>query len=95
MTGSQAPAPPLALGFHHSRLLPPFRLQFFTVVEVKELPVDSATSKYSPDEEKLGAPTGSEEYCATVSAPTPVAEAVVASLVAVAVAVELVEVPLA
>jgi hypothetical protein len=70
-------------------------LQFFTVRPVKALPEESATSKYSPDEEKLGEPTGSEAYCATVSAPTPLADAVVPSLVAVAVPVELDDVPLA
>ena len=66
-----------------------------TMIEVKELPDDRATSKYSPVDEKVGAPTGSDPYWATVKAPTPVAEAVVPSLVAVAVPVELVDVPLA
>ena len=59
------------------------------VAEVKELPDDKATSKYSPVEEKVGAPTGSDPYWATVRAPTPVALAVVLSLVQVAVPDEL------
>ena len=41
----------------------------------------------------MGAATGSEPYCATVSAPTPVALAVALSLVAVAVPVGLDDVP--
>jgi hypothetical protein len=53
--------------------------------EVKELPDDKATSKYSPVDEKVGAPTGSDPYWATVRAPTPVALAVQLSLVQVAV----------
>ena len=65
------------------------------VVEVKELPEERATSKYSSAEVKLGAPAGLEPYWATVRAPRPVAEAVVLSLVAVAVPVELLEEPLA
>ena len=44
--GSQAPAPPFADGLNHSRLLPPPRLQSVMVREEKELPIDSATSKY-------------------------------------------------
>jgi hypothetical protein len=63
------------------------------VREVKELPVDRATSKYCPLEVKVGAVTGSVPYCATVSAPTPVPLAVALSLVAVAVPVELDDVP--
>jgi hypothetical protein len=70
-------------------------LQSCTVVAVKELPDEMATSRYFPAEGKLGEPTGSELYCATVRAPTPVADAVVLSLVAVAVPVELDDVPLA
>lgn len=93
-TGSQAPAPAFACGFHHSRLVPPFRLQSWTVVLVKVFPDDSATSKYWPEALKLGLPTGSELYWATVRAPSPVADAVVLSLVALAVPVELDDVPL-
>lgn len=59
------------------------------VAEVKELPDDKATSKYSPVDEKVGAPTGSDPYWATVRAPPPVALAVVPSLVQVAVPDEL------
>jgi hypothetical protein len=59
-----------------------------TVVEEKAFPVDKATSKYSPDEVNEGAMAGSDPYCATVSAPTPVALAVVPTFVAVAVPVE-------
>gem|GEM_PF-5486208 len=59
------------------------------MAEVKELPDDKATSKYSPAEEKVGAPTGSDPYWATVRAPTPAALAVVPSLVQVAVPDEL------
>ena len=59
------------------------------VAEVKELPDDKATSKYSPVDEKVGTPTGSDPYWATVRAPTPVALAVVLSLVQVAVPDEL------
>lgn len=88
-SGSQAPLPPDAVGFHHARESPPFRLQSFTATALKELPLESTTSKYSPGEEKLGAPTGFEVYCATVSAPTPVADAVVPLLVAIAVLVAL------
>jgi hypothetical protein len=32
------------------------------VTEVKELPADRATSKYSPVEAKVGAATGSDPY---------------------------------
>jgi hypothetical protein len=32
------------------------------VAEVKELPDDKARTKYSPVEEKVGAPTGSDPY---------------------------------
>jgi hypothetical protein len=32
------------------------------VTDVKELPVDKATSKYCPVEEKVGAVTGSAPY---------------------------------
>ena len=64
-------------------------MQSSTVAEVKELPDDKATSKYSPAEEKVGAPTGSDPYWATVRAPTPAALAVVPSLVQVAVPDEL------
>jgi hypothetical protein len=63
------------------------------VREVKELPVDRPTSKYCPVEVKVGAATGSDPYCATVIAPTPVLLAVAPSLVAVAVPVELDEAP--
>src|ERR1035437_3905651 len=59
------------------------------VAEVKELPDDKVTSKYSPADEKVGAPTGSDPYWATVRAPPPVALAVVLSLVQVAVPDEL------
>jgi hypothetical protein len=55
------------------------------VVEENELPEEMATSKYSPADEKVGAPAGLELYSATVRAPRPVALAVVLSLVAVAV----------
>ena len=95
MTGSQAPLPPEAAGFHHLRLVPPFRLQSFTVIVVKELPEEAWMSKYSPVEEGLGMLTGFDEYCATVTAPTPVALTEVLSLVALAVPVELVDDPLA
>src|ERR1035437_7215490 len=59
------------------------------VAEVKELPDDKVTSKYSPADEKVGAPTGSDPYWATVRAPPPVALAIVPSLVQVAVPDEL------
>ena len=65
------------------------------MTEAKELPDDKATSKYPPADEKLGLPTGFELYWETVRAPTPAALAVVLSLVAVAVPVELAEPPLA
>jgi hypothetical protein len=64
------------------------------VRDVKVLPDESATSKYCPVEENVGAATGSDPYWATVSAPTPILLAVVLSLVAVAVPVELDDVPL-
>jgi hypothetical protein len=92
-TGSQAPTPPSAAGLNHSRLLPPPRLQSVRVREVKELPVDRPTSKYWPVEVKVGAATGSDPYCATVMAPTPVLLAVAPSLVAVAVPAELEDAP--
>ena len=95
MTGSQAPLPPEAAGFHHLRLVPPFRLQSFTVIVAKEFPEEAWTSKYSPVEEGIGVLTGFDEYCATVTAPTPVALTEVLSLVALAVPVELVDDPLA
>ena len=91
--GSHPPTPPLAAGLNHSRLLPPPRLQSVMVSVVKELPVDSATSKYCPLEVKVGAATGSDPYCATVIAPTPVLLAVALSLLAVAVPVELDDAP--
>jgi len=65
------------------------------VTEVKALPAESEASKYFPDEINEGALTGSDPYWATVSPPTPVALAVVPALVAVAVPLELDEVPLA
>jgi hypothetical protein len=95
VTGSQAPLPPEAAGFHHLRVVPPFRLQSFTVIVAKELPEEAWTSKYSPVEEGIGVLTGFDEYCATVTAPTPVALTEVLSLVALAVPVELVDDPLA
>jgi len=66
-----------------------------TVTAEKELPVDSATSKYSPVEVNVVVPTGSDPYCATVSAPTPAPLAVVPPLVAVAVPAEVLDVALA
>jgi hypothetical protein len=75
--------------------LPPFKLQSFTVIVAKELPEEAWTSKYFPVEEGLGMLTGFDEYCATVTAPTPVALTEVLSLVALAVPVELVDDPLA
>jgi hypothetical protein len=69
-------------------------LQSLIVVEVKALPAESATSKYSPDEVKEGALTGSDPYWATVRPPTPVPLAVVPALTAEAVPVELDEVAL-
>jgi hypothetical protein len=60
--GCHAPTPALAAGLNHSKLLPPARLQSVTVREVKELPVDRATSKYCPVEVKVGAATGSDPY---------------------------------
>jgi hypothetical protein len=80
---------------NHSKPLPPLRLQSVTVTDENELPVDSATSKYSPVEVNVGATTGSDPYCATVSAPTPAPLAVVPLLVATAVPVELLDVALA
>jgi hypothetical protein len=80
---------------NHSRLLPPLRLQSVTVTAEKELPVESATSKNSPVEVNVEARTGSDPYCATVSAPTPAPLAVVPPLVAVAVPVELLDVAFA
>ena len=62
MTGCQAPAPPLAVPLNQSRPFPPAKLQSVTVREVNELPDDTATSKYSPDETNEGAPTGSDPY---------------------------------
>ena len=62
VTASHAPAPPLAAGLNHSRLLPPPREQSVMVSEVKALPDDRATSKYWPEDEKVGAVTGSEPY---------------------------------
>ena len=94
VTASHAPTPPLAAGLNHSKLLPPPSEQSVIVREVKALPDDRATSKYWPEEEKVGAETGSDPYWATVSAPTPVLLAVVLSLVAVTVPVELDDVPL-
>jgi hypothetical protein len=68
-------------------------LQSVRVREVKELPVDRATSKYCPLVVKVGAATGSDPYWATVMAPTPVLLAVALSLVAVAVPDELEDAP--
>ena len=95
VTACQAPTPLLAALLNHSNLLPPPRLQFVTVTVENELPVESATSKYSPVEVKVGAPTGSDPYCATVSAPTPEPLAVVPAFVAVAVPPDVLDVPLA
>jgi len=72
----------LATGFHHSRLVPPFRLQSVIVKLLKLLPEAISTSKYSPEDEKLGAPTGSLLYWETVADPSPLAATVVASFVA-------------
>jgi hypothetical protein len=95
VTACHAPVPLFATGLNHSKPLPPLRLQFVMVTEVKVLPEDSATSKYAPDGVKGGAATGSDPYCAAVSPPTPTALAVVPALTAVAVPVELDEVALA
>jgi hypothetical protein len=61
-TGSQSPAPASACGFHHSRLVPPFRLQSVIVRLLKLLPEATCTSKYSPAEEKPGVLTGALLY---------------------------------
>lgn len=74
--------------------LPPFKVQFFTVSEVKVLPEETRTSKYSPLEENVGVPTGSEENWDTVTPPIPVASTVVPSLVAVAVPLWVLDDPL-
>ena len=84
-TSSHPPAPLLAEGFHHVTASPLFKLQFFIVREVKVLPADTLMSKYSPLAEKVGVPTGSELNCDTVIPPIPVPDAVVPSLVALAV----------
>jgi hypothetical protein len=60
----------------------PLRLQSVIVRLPKLLPDATCTSKYSPDVEKLGLPTGSEGYWDTVTAPSPFPPAVVPSLVA-------------
>lgn len=65
------------------------------VTEENKFPAETATSKYSPDVVTESAPAGFDPYWATVSAPTPVALAVVPSFVAVAVPVELPDVPFA
>jgi hypothetical protein len=70
-------------------------LQSLTVTAENELPDDRATSKYSPAEVNVGATTGSDPYCATVSAPTPAPLAVVPPLVATAVPVEVLDVAFA
>ena len=75
--------------FHHSRPVAPFRLQSVIVRLVKLLPAATSTSKYPPGVEKLGLATGSLAYWDTVTAPTPVPLAVVASLVALQVPDEL------
>jgi hypothetical protein len=94
VTTCQAPTPLFAAVLNHSKPVPPPRLQSLIVVEVKPLPAESATSKYSPDEVKEGVLTGSFPYWATVTPPTPVALAVVPALTAEAVPVGLVELPL-
>ena len=91
--GCHAPTPSFAAGLNHSKLLPPARLQSVMVTDVKEFPADRATSKYCPVEEKVGAATGSDPYCATVMAPTPVLLTVALSLLAVAVPVALDDTP--
>jgi hypothetical protein len=50
----------------------------------KEADGDVLTSKYSPEAGKLGGATGSDGYCATVSAPIPWPSTVVPASVAVA-----------
>jgi hypothetical protein len=95
VTACQAPEPLCPAGLNHSRPLPPPRLQTLSVTEVKALPAESEASKYFPDEVNEGALTGSDPYWATVSPPTPIALTVVPAFVAVAVPLELDEVPLA
>ena len=85
MTDSQAPLPPAALGFHQVRALPPFRLQSVTSSELNVLPEETRMSKYSPLDEKFGAPTGSPENSDTVIPPTPVPETTVPPSAALAV----------
>jgi hypothetical protein len=46
------------LPFHHSRLVPPFRVQSVIVRLEKLLPVATLTSKYSPAEVNEGVPAG-------------------------------------
>jgi hypothetical protein len=76
-------------------VVPPFKLQSLIVMLVKVFPVDRATSKYSPEELNDGAPAGFDPYCATVTAPSPVAVTDVPALVAEAVPPGVVETPLA
>jgi len=59
----------------------------------KVLPVEAATSKYSPDAPALDDPVGLVEYWDTVTVPSPVASAVMLSLEAAAVPDALVDVP--
>src|ERR1035437_5776680 len=49
---------------------------------LKLLPEATSTSRYTPDAEKVGLPTGSEPYWEPVSDPSPLAQTVVPSLVA-------------
>jgi hypothetical protein len=67
----------------------PFRLQSVIVRLEKLLPEATCTSKYSPGVENVGLATGSLLYWDTVTAPSPLPLAVVASLVAVQVPDEL------
>ena len=62
VTACHAPEPAFAVPLNHSKLLPPPRLQSVMVAEVNELPIETATSKYSPAEVKEGVLTGSEPY---------------------------------
>jgi len=73
----------------------PLRLQSVTVTELKELPAERETSKYSPEAWKLGDGPGFDANWATVSPPTPFPVTVVCTLVAVAEPVGLSETALA
>jgi hypothetical protein len=69
------------LPVHHSRVVAPFRLQSVMTRLVKVLPEERLTSKYWPVPVD-NAPTGSPEYWATVTVPSPPeASAVTPSLV--------------